>query len=158
MGTEIERKYLVNREIWNRTEKGFGIRYRQGYLLSDPHKTIRVRIGGGRAFLTIKGKTEGLSRAEFEYEIPLRDGQQLLDQFGKSSLSKIRYQVSYKGKTWEVDEFLEDNEGLILAEIELRSESETFELPAWAEREVSRDERYYNSYLALKPFRCWEEA
>ena len=156
MGIEIERKYLIKKDLWATIEKGKGIYYKQGYLLTDPNKTIRVRISDTNAFLTIKGSSKGASRPEFEYEIPLKDAQELLDSFSISSISKIRYEVEYAGKIWEVDEFLEDNQGLIVAEIELESETERFKVPEWIGKEVTEDIKYYNSNLSLKPFNTWK--
>lgn len=155
MPQEIERKYLVNHDKWKMVEKGNGARLRQGYLLTDPHKTIRVRLTGEKGYLTIKGLNKGISRAEYEYEIPKKEAEELLDNFSTSELSKIRYEILEKGKLWEVDEFLGENEGLIMAEIELETEDETFELPDWIQEEVSGEEKYYNSNLTLKPFRNW---
>ena len=155
MGIEIERKYLIKKDLWSSVDKGKGIYYKQGYLLTDPNKTIRVRISDRNAFLTIKGSSKGASRLEFEYEIPLKDAQELLDAFSTSSISKIRYEVEYSGKIWEVDEFLEDNQGLIVAEIELESETESFKVPEWIGKEVTEDIKYYNSNLSLKPFKTW---
>ena len=129
--------------------------FRQGYVSVDPNKTIRVRSTNDKAFLTIKGKSEGATRKEFEYEIPKVDALELLDHFSVSELSKKRYCLSVGGKTWEVDEFFGDNEGLPMAEIELLSEDESFEIPVWIGEEVTGDERYYNSKLTLHPFKFW---
>lgn len=155
MGVEIERKFLVNRRQWEAAEKPEGKFYRQGYLHSDAQKTVRVRIAEDAAFLTIKGETMGLSRPEFEYPLPLADAHQLLDAFTSTQVIKTRYRIAFEGKTWEVDEFAGDNEGLILAEIELDSEDEVFMLPDWVDREVTGDPRYYNSFLANHPFTTW---
>ena len=155
MGIEIERKYLIKEDLWPAVDKGKGIYYKQGYLLTDPNKTIRVRISDRNAFLTIKGISKGATRLEFEYEIPLKDAQELLDAFSTSSISKIRYEVEYAGKIWEVDEFLEDNQGLFVAEIELESETESFEIPGWIGKEVTEEIKYYNSNLSMKPFTTW---
>lgn len=155
MGVEIERKYLVNKDKWNRLDKGAGILYRQGYLLVDPEKTIRVRLGDNRGFITIKGLTIGASRLEYEYEIPAREAMELLDKFCPSDISKIRYKIIHAGKLWEVDEFLGNNEGLIVAEIELTSEQETFDLPDWVGEEVTDQTKYYNASLSIKPYKSW---
>lgn len=155
MGIEIERKFLVNREIWDQLEKQAGEFYRQGYLLTDPTKTIRVRQTSDKGFLTIKGISVGASRAEFEYEIPFDEAKELLDQFAVSELSKIRYKVLFDEKLWEVDQFLGDNEGLMVAEIELQSENEAVNIPDWIGQEVTGDEKYYNSNLTLFPFKDW---
>jgi adenylate cyclase len=155
MAVEIERKYLINKDRWESIQKGKGVNYRQGYLVAEPDKTIRVRISDNSAFLTIKGISKGVSRSEYEYEIPLEDAKELLDRFAKSNVTKVRYKVPYGGRIWEVDEFLEENEGLILAEIELSSEDEVYELPEWVGKEVTDDMRYYNSRLSTRPFKSW---
>lgn len=155
MAIEIERKFLVNHEKWNNLIKPIGHHYRQGYLVAEPGKTIRVRVTDRCGYITIKGAMVGASRSEFEYEIPKEEAQELLDQFAVSELSKIRYKIEFEGKLWEVDEFLGENSGLLMAEIELVSEAESFELPRWIEKEVTGDKRYYNSYLSKNPFSKW---
>jgi CYTH domain-containing protein len=156
MGIEIERKFLVNKEKWRELLKGENSLFRQGYILSDPEKTIRVRLTDSTGHLTIKGLTVGASRAEYEYAIPKEDAQQLLDNFCDSELSKIRYYITYDGKLWEVDEFLGRNEGLIVAEIELTDENEPFSLPDWVDREVTSEKKYSNSNLATNPYKSWD--
>lgn len=156
MGIEIERKFLVN-EKWKKIQKPAGEFYRQGYLLTDPNKTIRVRQTAEKGFLTIKGISKGATRAEFEYEIPVIEAEELLNQFAVSELSKIRFKILFENKLWEVDEFLGENEGLIVAEIELQSEDENFTIPDWIGREVTGEEQYYNSNLTLFPFKDWEK-
>jgi CYTH domain-containing protein len=155
MGKEIERKFLVHPEKWALAEKPEGQHFRQGYLLTDPHKTIRVRVAGETGTLTIKGLTTGASRAEFEYPIPLAEAMELLDQFAATELSKIRYTLEFAQKIWEVDVFMGENMGLIVAEIELEHEEESFALPEWVEQEVTDDARFYNANLTLKPFSSW---
>ena len=155
MGIEIERKFLVHAERWKALKKPTGKYLRQGYLSTDPQRTIRVRIAGNKGFLNIKGITTGATRQEFEYEIPEADAAQLLQNMAVTRLSKIRYLISHEGKQWEVDEFLDENAGLIVAEIELNSETEQFLLPDWAAEEVTDDARYYNSNLCLRPFTTW---
>jgi CYTH domain-containing protein len=155
MGKEIERKFLVNHPLWEALNKLNGKRLRQGYLLTDPNKSIRVRTSDTAGFLTIKGLTTGATRSEFEYEIPLEEATELLDQFAEAELSKIRYEIGFEGKTWEVDVFLGDNLGLIVAEIELDNEAELFGLPDWIAEEVTEDARYYNVSLTLNPYRNW---
>lgn len=155
MPKEIERKYLIHYDKWQAVEKPLGERYRQGYLLTDPHKTIRVRVTETSGFLTIKGLSVGATRPEYEYEVPISDAIELLDNFAISALSKIRYKVSFENKVWEVDEFLGDNTGLIIAEIELTSEDEYFKCPDWIDKEVTGDEKYYNSNLTINPFKSW---
>jgi len=155
MGLEIERKFLVNSAKWAAAEKPKREFYRQGYMLTDPNKTIRVRATDTKGFLTIKGKTEGASRAEFEYEILKEEAIQLLNMFAVSDLTKYRYKVVFAEKLWEVDVFLGENEGLIVAEIELSSEREIFDLPDWAAEEVTAEKKYYNSNLSTLPFNRW---
>ena len=156
MAIEIERKFLIDIAQWNKSEKGVKHFYRQGYILIDPEKTIRVRVTDEGGFMTIKGKTVGAARSEFEYEIPRQDAIELLDQFCSSDVSKYRYTVPFAGKTWVVDEFLGDNEGLVVAEIELSSEEEQFETPVWIREEVTGIEKYYNSNLSKRPFKHWQ--
>lgn len=155
MPLEIERKYLVNKEIWQETKKPKGMFFRQGYLLTDPNKTIRVRVTDTKSYLTIKGLSIGATRPEFEYEIPKDEAEQLLDMFAISDLTKIRYKVLFNNKLWEVDEFLGNNMGLIVAEIELENEDEAFDLPNWVEKEVTGENKYYNSNLSLFPYKNW---
>ena len=155
MAIEIERKFLVKPEQWDKVNKGTGKQYVQGYMLTEPDKTIRVRVAGEKAFLTIKGATSGLSRSEFEYEVPVTDAEQLLKDFCAALVAKTRYVIAHNGKTWEVDVFTSDNEGLVIAEIELRDEDDTFALPEWVGQEVSDDARYFNANLSTSPFRSW---
>lgn len=157
MGKEIERKYLVDQEKWQQLEKPAGELYRQGYLLTDPQKTIRVRVTPTKGFITIKGITVGATRSEYEYEIPLSEAGELLDNFSAAVLSKTRYKIVYKNKTWEVDVFLGDNAGLIVAEIELESEEEVFEIPEWVGNEVTGDKKYYNANLTIRPYNDWQK-
>lgn len=144
---EIERKFLVHREIWEQQIKPVPKIIKQGYLSSTPECTVRVRTKNDQGFITIKGKTVGISREEFEYEIPMDEATQLLDQFTTKSIFKKRYEIDYKGKTWEVDEFDGRLAHLILAEIELDSEDEEIALPSWIAIEVSDDPAYFNSNL-----------
>lgn len=156
MAKEIERKYLVNPDKWQKIKKPKGESFRQGYLSTDPYKTIRVRLKDEKeAFLTIKGVTSGATRTEFEYKIPIEDARELLDTFPVKELNKIRYKITYAGKLWEVDEFLGENAGLLMAEIELASEKEDFIIPDWIEEEVTNQEKYYNAKLVLQPFKNW---
>ncbi|MBO7161139.1 MAG: CYTH domain-containing protein [Paludibacteraceae bacterium] len=142
---EIERKFLVDKTQWVKPNKG--CYFQQGYL-AENGCTLRVRIAEDKAYLTIKGKTTGFSRAEFEYEIPLEDARQMMKLSLYPPIEKIRYKVEVGGKIWEVDEFLGAHQGLLLAEIELESEDEAFEMPIWAGKEVTGDARYYNSSLS----------
>lgn len=155
MATEIERKFLVLREKWEACEKPEGLRCRQTYLSTQPGKTIRVRTMGKKAWLTIKGPQVGISRPEFEYEIPVDEAEEMLELFGEKEIDKIRYFIPMGDKTWEVDVFLKDNEGLIVAEIELADETDDFERPDWVGEEVSGDMRYTNSNLQDIPFSRW---
>jgi CYTH domain-containing protein len=155
MGKEIERKYLIDLKKWQKVEKLPGQYYRQGYLLTDPQKTIRIRLTDTKGFLTIKGISVGATRLEYEYEIPATEAKELLDNFSIAELSKIRYNIDFKSKIWEVDEFLGDNAGLFIAEIELISEDEIIELPEWVAKEVTGDEKYYNSNLTINPYKNW---
>ena len=156
MGRECERKYLVRRDLWH-PDPARGVRYRQGYLSSDPARIVRVRIAGDQGFLTIKGLTTGIERAEFEYAIPLADAAFMLDQLCTRPLvEKVRHRIDYAGRTWEVDEFEGDNAGLVVAEVELPAPDAPVQLPPWVGREVSDDPRYFNSNLAAHPFREWE--
>jgi adenylate cyclase len=155
MGTETERKFLVDHEKWHQLKKPKGKHYRQGYLSDEKSLTFRVRAAGKKGFITIKGESKGISRKEYEYTIPLAEATELIDSFAHSEIEKIRYRIKFAGKLWEADEFLGDNKGLIIAEIELQSEDEHFEKPDWVTKEVSDDGRYYNSYLAKNPFGSW---
>ncbi|SDP79829.1 CYTH domain-containing protein [Mucilaginibacter sp. OK268] len=155
MAIEIERKFLVDHEQWRILNKPEGKHYRQGYILSDDIKTIRVRVTDEHGYITIKGKTKGISRLEYEYTIPVNEGVELLNNFAVSELEKIRYCISYEGKVWEVDDFLGENQGLLVAEIELEDEAETFKLPQWITVEVTGDKKYYNSALSIEPFNTW---
>ncbi|MFK8111424.1 MAG: CYTH domain-containing protein [Rubripirellula sp.] len=152
MATEIERKFLVTDAQWKTAEPVY---YCQGYLNRDKHRTVRVRIAGDKGVLTIKGITTGASRPEFEYAIPLEDAQQLLPLCEQPLIEKNRRIVSHAGMNWEVDEFLGQNEGLVVAEIELTSEQQAFAKPDWVGTEVTEDPRYYNSNLATNPFQNW---
>lgn len=154
MGIEIERKFLVTSDAW-RQQAGQATRFSQGYLSRDPARTVRVRIAGPQAFLTIKGTTTGASRAEFEYPVPVDDAQQLLALSDGPVVEKVRHLCVLDGMTWEVDEFLGANAGLVVAEIELTSEDQAFVRPAWLGGEVTGDARYVNANLAVRPFTTW---
>lgn len=154
MPLEIERKFLVKGSDW-KTQNGK--RYTQGYLNLDKERTVRVRLAGKCCFLTIKGITRGTCRNEFEYEIPENDAGELLKICDGNIIDKIRHTVHYKGIKWEVDEFLGDNEGLMIAEVELTSEDQVFEKPPWLGEEVTGDPRYFNSNLAANPYNTWQD-
>jgi adenylate cyclase len=144
---EIERKFLVNGKINAVLTGADGKRIRQGYISDSDGKTVRVRTKGVRGFLTIKGKSSGISRTEFEYEIPVDDADALLRDFCDKTLEKTRYTVQHGGHLWEIDVFAGRLDGLIVAEIELAHEDDEFEVPEWAAEEVSHDPQYYNSNL-----------
>jgi CYTH domain-containing protein len=151
MSREIERKFLVRGDGWRPGPPG--VRQRQGYLsVEDP--TVRVRIEEGRATLAVKGAQEGLTRAEFEYEIPLADAEEMLSLCA-FAVEKTRYVREFGGRRWEVDVFHGANEGLVTAEIELSDEGESFALPLWVGAEVSHDPRYRVAQLSRRPFREW---
>ncbi len=154
MALEIERKFRV-KESWQ--PKGRGVEVRQGYLPGTGPLLVRVRRQDERAFLTLKGRTEGITRAEFEYEIPAADADALLAFCEAPLIEKTRYFEELDGHTWEIDRFRGANEGLIVAEIELSSEDEPFSRPAWLGAEVSDDARYYNSNLAKCPYTAWDK-
>ena len=154
MATEIERKFLVQ---WTQWRNGTGTKIKQGYLNRDKARTVRVRVRADQVFLTVKGLTQGASRAEFEYEIPLTDAEELLKLSDGPIIEKTRYVVVHEGSKWEVDEFEGDNSGLVVAEIELQSQDEQFSRPPWLGREVTDDNRYYNSSLASHPYRDWRQ-
>jgi len=156
MGYEIERKFLVVGKQWKKD--GLGILYRQGYLSTQKERTVRVRRIEDSAFLTVKGINIGIRRLEFEYEIPLCDAETMLNELCKQPIiEKYRYRITYKGFIWEVDEFLGENAGLVIAEIELDNEEQSFERPPWIDKEVSRDARYFNSALSTHPYRSWQD-
>ena len=148
MALEIERKFLVTSDAWRKGAKG--LRLRQGYLSLDPERTVRVRLAGEQAWITVKGLTRGATRDEFEYAIPPKDAAAMLDGLCSAVLEKTRYRVRFGGNTWEVDEFHGKNEGLLLAEIEMEAEGSTISLPPWIGDEVTDNPRYYNSNLAKK--------
>ncbi len=154
---EIERKYLVDHEMWLLTAKPPGISYIQGYLSIDEDKIVRVRVAGDKGFLTIKGKSETFSHPEFEYLIPTDEARDILLLFTTTMVEKVRFRIPAGKLVWEVDEFHGANEGLIMAEIELDREDDLFEKPAWVGEEVTADECYYNAYLSLNPFKNWKK-
>ncbi len=154
MAQEIERKFLITGEAWRELAKGTA--YRQGYLSTVKERTVRVRTIDDKGFLTIKGITVGATRAEYEYEIPAGDTNEMLDDLCEQPIiEKKRYKVPLDGFIWEIDEFGGVNEGLIVAEIELESEDQEFNKPDWIGDEVSGDPRYFNSNLIANPFTTW---
>jgi adenylate cyclase len=155
MAIEIERKFLVKGDSWR--SLGTGTIYRQGYIATVNGATVRVRIAGETAYITIKDKSQGFSRQEFEYSIPIADAEMMLDTLcDRPLIEKIRYRINLGNLLWEVDEFLGENQGLILAEVELTNEEQPIELPDWIDREVTGDRRYYNSNLAKTPYKKWK--
>ena len=163
MGTEIERKYLVKKAEWRshlqQMQKKFskiGEKYCQGYISTNNETTVRLRIVGNKGYLTIKGKTKGYTRSEFEYSIPVEDAKQMLETLcSKPLIKKIRYKIKQDNFIWEVDEFLGENKGLIVAEVELESEEQKIELPDWIDREVN-DKKYFNYSLIKYPYSQWK--
>jgi len=153
VGSEIERKYLVDLAQWK--PRNAGTLYRQGYLSSHAERVVRVRIAGEAGVITIKGPNKGVTRAEFEYPIPLADATELLAMCETPLVEKTRHAEEHGGMTWEIDVFHGANAGLVIAEVELTSETQRVEVPVWAIREVSDDPRYYNSNLIKHPFSTW---
>lgn len=156
MAQEIERKFLVTGDTWRQVD---GTLYRQGYLNTIKERTVRVRRKGEQGYLTIKGETVGATRLEFEYEIPADDADQMLDVLCERPLiEKKRYKVEHQGLIWEVDEFFGENEGLILAEVELTHEDQSVPKPNWIGEEVTDDPRYFNANLVNHPYRQWDQS
>lgn len=155
---EIERKFLVLSDAF-KTQAQHKFHIAQGYLNSHPERTVRVRIKGESGFITIKGKGNdtGTTRFEWETEIPLLEAKPLLALCEKGTIDKMRYEVQIGKHVFEVDEFFGDNQGLVMAELELSDESEAYEKPDWLGEEVTNDERYYNAYLSKNPFSKWQE-
>lgn len=154
MAIEIERKFLVVGSMWR--SLAIGVPYAQGYISGARGRTVRVRIAGDQGYLTIKGASEGISRLEFEYAIPLADAQEMLNRLcDRPIIEKHRYKIPWGDLVWEVDEFQGDNQGLILAEVELSAPDQPIALPDWIGTEVSHDSRYYNSNLVKYPFSQW---
>jgi adenylate cyclase len=155
MGIEIERKFLLTGTSWKHLAPGTS--YRQGYLNSTKERTVRVRTIDDKGFLTIKGISIGATRVEYEYEIPAVDAKKLLDDLCEQPIiEKSRYKITHGGFVWEIDEFFGENEGLVVAEIELESEDQTFAKPEWVGEEVTGDPRYFNSNLIKNPFTKWK--
>lgn len=154
MAVEIERKFRTNGVDFLADQEGE--RLTQGYLSHDPRATVRLRVQGDRAWLTIKGKTHGASRSEFEYPIPTADAHAMLEEMcPQGVIDKTRYRIQVGEHVWEVDEFHGDNQGLVVAEVELDSEDQPFERPPWLGEEVTDDPRYYNSALSRTPYGQW---
>ncbi len=155
MMIEIERKYLVNTEMWK--PAGNGVTVIQGYLSIDINRVVRVRIAGENAYLTIKGKPLGIQRAEFEYEIPKNDGDELIKMCHDFVVQKERYTQEFGGLLWEIDVFQGSNKGLVIAEVELNDAEQEIVIPPWVGKEVSMIPKYNNSKLAVKPFLSWRK-
>ncbi len=154
MGVEIERKFLLKNSDWKK-QVDTVIHIQQGYLCSDKEKTVRIRVSGKRAWITIKGESIGMSRAEFEYDIPFEEGSSLIGLCEKPIIDKKRYIIKTNEVIWEIDEFAGLNSGLTIAEVELENEEKTFDLPEWLGKEVTGDPKYYNSSLIKNPFTKW---
>lgn len=156
MPTEIERKFLVKSDEWRNLATG--IIYRQGYIATKKGTTVRVRLAGNQGYLTIKGASKGISRAEYEYEIPAEDAQEMLNNLCEPPLiEKTRYKIAIDDLVWEVDEFVGENQDLIVAEVELTDANQTINLPEWIGQEVSDDPRYYNANLVQHPYSQWSK-
>ena len=154
MSVEIERKFLVRDDRWK--VLGQGVLLRQGYLSSHPDRIVRVRIEGDAALLTIKGRSVGATRGEWDYPIPLADAEAFLDSLcERPIIEKYRSRIRFEGMVWEVDEFLGENAGLVVAEIELEREDQPFVKPDWIGKEVTQDARYFNANLLRHPYRAW---
>jgi adenylate cyclase len=154
MAIEIERKYLVKDLSFK--ELSTGVLYKQGYLSKESMNTVRVRIIAHKGLITIKGPSTGISRSEYEFEIPINDAEEMMENMcTKPIIQKNRYTYEYKGFTWEIDEFLQENEGLVVAEIELENENQLFAKPDFIGEEVTDDYRYRNSNLVLHPYKTW---
>lgn len=156
MATEIEHKYLIKIKLWENIVPEKSEEIKQAYLLTDPNKTIRIRTKGYKAYITIKGKTIGASRLEFEYEIPFEDAEELIKNFGTNVIEKTRHYITCDSKLWEVDEFKGLNAGLFIAEIELKSEDEMYNLPNWIGDNITTNAKYANSNLSLNPYENWK--
>lgn len=155
MSIEIERKFLLLNDNWRGQVQGE--KFCQGYLCSGEGRTVRIRTVADHGFLTIKGATHGISRAEFEYEIPWKEANEMLENLCfKPLITKYRYRIPFAGFIWEVDEFLDENSGLIVAEIELQRPDQDFVRPAWVGVEVTDDPRYRNSSLVRSPYSQWK--
>jgi len=156
MGYEIERKFLVRKDLWYALKKPAGKEIIQAYLVNEPGKVVRIRLTDTEGYLTIKGASTGATRPEYEYPIPRREALELVETFTSKRIEKTRYNIQFQRHLWEVDEFFGDNDGLIIAEIELEHEDEPYERPPWVGEEVTSDLRYYNSNLSEHPFCSWK--
>lgn len=156
MAVEIERKFLVDLEKLGTLENAYSIK--QGYIGTKDLTVVRIRIKDEDAYLTIKGANKGMKRLEFEYPIPLDEANEMLDKLcSKPIIDKTRYLINYGNHIWELDIFYGDNDGLVIAEVELKDENEEIELPPWITKEVTSDEKYYNSSLLNNPYKNWKK-
>ena len=155
MPLEIEHKFLIEKDLWYALKKPIGEDITQAYLVNEPGKVIRIRVTDSDGFINIKGPIENATRLEFEYPVPREDALEILNLFASKRIEKIRYKIEFHGHLWEIDEFFGDNEGLVIAEIELKSQEESFDKPSWLGEEVTHDHRYYNSYLSEHPYAEW---
>jgi len=154
VGVEIERKFLLTDMSWKPGARGLTMR--QAYLSTDPDRTVRVRVAGDQGWLTIKGRSSGPVRAEFEFPIPAGEANEMIETLAlQPAIEKTRYRVGHEGAVWEIDEFAGDNAGLVVAEIELESAGQSFARPLWLGREVTGDPRYTNARLSILPFNRW---
>ncbi len=154
MAKEIERKFLI--DISGIESIGSGSRIKQGYISTTDNTAVRIRVSGAAAYLTLKGENQGATRTEFEYEIPIEDANEIIKELCSGPvIDKTRYLVEYGSHTWEIDVFHGDNDGLIVAEVELESETEKVDLPKWVINEVTGEVKYYNSSLLDNPFNKW---
>lgn len=147
MGVEIERKFLVNREKWLKVKPLEGVFIAQGYLLNERDRSVRIRVKGDKGFLTIKGGEDGLKRTEYEYPIPRSEALEIIEKFELTTIQKVRYELEVEGYIWEIDEFQQPKNDLILAELELPEKNTTFSLPEWVEEEVTNNPNYYNAEM-----------
>lgn len=155
MAIEIERKFLVKNDKWKNSVVSESV-IKQGYIANQENATVRIRVARGNAHLNIKSATKGIRRAEFEYPIPLEDAEALLREVAQRPyISKTRYKVRCGEHIWDLDLFDGENSGLVMAEVELNDEQESFEMPEWAGEEVSGDPRYYNASLVKNPYTTW---
>ena len=155
MGIEIERKFLVKNDTYKTLAEG--VLYYQGFLCAARERVVRVRLVDNEALLTIKGLLQGSARTEFEYRIPTEDAKFMLENLcEKPIIKKYRYKIKHEGFSWEVDEFCEENEGLVIAEIELDHIDQEFEIPKWIDKEVTGIEKYYNASLIINPYKNWD--
>ncbi len=158
MADEIEHKFLLANNEWKKNIQQ-SLEYKQGYMISDHKRSVRIRISNNKAWLNIKSATIGNFRKEYEYEIPLEDGQEILNTLcEKPIIEKTRHLVTHKQHTWEIDVFKGDNAGLIIAEVELQSIDEPFSKPSWVGREVTEERKYYNNALCKNPYNNWKQA